>query len=206
MLTFAARSIIFRYIIYANMKIAVYCSSRTGLPDEYTAVAEAVGRWIGSGGHSLIYGGVNAGLMHTVAQAAHDAGARITGIVPHCFTYRADPLVDELVESDNLSDRKAAMIDGADAFVVLPGGLGTIDEWLSTLSQLVVNTDSRRKIVVANIGGLFDSTIRQIDQLAHSPLARSEMLQMSLIAATAEETVAILDAIAATHNASACKC
>ena len=188
------------------MKIAVYCSSRQDLPDEYTSVAHAVGRWIGEGGHSLVYGGVNAGMMHTVAQAAHDAGAHITGIVPACFAYRADTLVDELLECNNLSDRKAMMIDRADVFVALTGGLGTIDEWLSTRSQLVVNTDSRRKIVVANIGGLFDSTIRQIDQLAHSPLARSEMLQMSLIAATAEETVAILDTIAAAHNASACKC
>ena len=175
------------------MKIAVYCSSRQDLPDEYTSVAHAVGRWIGEGGHSLVYGGVNAGMMHTVAQAAHDAGAHITGIVPACFAYRADTLVDELLECNNLSVRKAMMIDRADVFVVLPGGLGTIDEWLSTLSQLVVNSDARRKIVVANIGGLFDSLVSQIAMLAASPLARSEMLQMSLIATSETETITLLN-------------
>ena len=107
--------------------------------------------------------------------------------------YRADTLVDELLECNNLSDRKAMMIDRADVFVVLPGGLGTIDEWLSTLSQLVVNSDARRKIVVANIGGLFDSLVSQIAMLAASPLARSEMLQMSLIATSETETITLLN-------------
>ena len=177
------------------MNIAVYCSSRTGLPDEYTEVAQAVGHWIGANGHTLIYGGVNAGLMHTVALAAHSAGALITGIVPHCFSYRADPLVDNLSLCSDLSDRKATMIRLADAFVVLPGGLGTIDEWISTLSQLVVASDSHRKIIVANIGGLFDPTITQIARLAASPLARSEMLQMSLIAHSCEQTISLLNEI-----------
>ena len=90
-------------------------------------------------------------------------------------------------------ERKAMMIDRADVFVVLPGGLGTIDEWLSTLSQLVVNSDARRKIVVANIGGLFDSLVSQIAMLAASPLARSEMLQMSLIATSETETITLLN-------------
>ena len=85
------------------------------------------------------------------------------------------------------------MIDRADVFVVLPGGLGTIDEWLSTLSQLVVNSDARRKIVVANIGGLFDSLVSQIAMLAASPLARNEMLQMSLIATSETETITLLN-------------
>lgn len=177
------------------MKVAVYCSSRSGLPEAYISVAEAVGRWIGTHHHCLVYGGVNAGTMHTVAQAAHDAGAEIEGIVPVCFTYRADPLVDRLTGCHDLSDRKSMMIDRADAFVVLPGGLGTIDEWMSTLSQLVVNSDNRRKIIVANIGGVFDSLISQIKQLANSPLARSEMLQMSLIAGSEAETIALLDSI-----------
>ncbi|MGN1245740.1 MAG: TIGR00730 family Rossman fold protein [Muribaculaceae bacterium] len=175
------------------MNIAVYCSSRPGLPDEYTSVARAVGRWIGEGGHTLVYGGVDAGMMHTVAQAAHDAGAHIIGIVPRCFAHRADSLVDELKHCINLSDRKALMIGYSDMFVVLPGGLGTIDEWISTLSQLVVNADTHRKIVVANIGGLFDSTVSQIAMLAASPLARSEMLQMSLIATSETETITLLN-------------
>ena len=87
------------------------------------------------------------------------------------------------------------MIDCADAFIVLPGGLGTIDEWLSTLSILVVNNDSRRKIVVANIDGIFNSQISQINELANSPFARSEMLDMSIIADSEQEMINRLNEI-----------
>ena len=87
------------------------------------------------------------------------------------------------------------MIDCADAFIVLPGGLGTIDEWLSTLSILVVNNDSRRKIVVANIDGIFNSQISQINELANSPFARSEMPDMSIIADSEQEMINRLNEI-----------
>ena len=177
------------------MKIAVYCSSRANLAPEFESVAVAAGKWIGTNRYELVYGGVNAGLMHTVAQAAHDAGAIITGIVPKRFAYRADNIVDHLVKCRDLNDRKELMIDCADAFIVLPGGLGTIDEWLSTLSILVVNNDSRRKIVVANIDGIFNSQISQINELANSPFARSEMLDMSIIADSEQEMINRLNEI-----------
>lgn len=177
------------------MKIAVYCSSRANLDPEYESVAEAAGKWIGENHHELVYGGVDAGLMHIVAQAAHDAGARITGIVPKRFAYRADEIVDNLIQCRDLNDRKEMMIDLADAFIVLPGGIGTIDEWISTLSILIVNGDTHRKIVVANTRGIFDSLISQIDELAASPFARSEMLSMSVTVADEQTLISTLNDI-----------
>lgn len=133
------------------MNVAVYCASRENLGEKYEAPAIALGKWLGENGHTLVYGGVKSGLMHTVAQAAHDAGAHIVGVVPERFVERTDAVVDEVVKCHDLGDRKVIMMDRADAFVVLPGGLGTLDEWLSTLSQIIVNIDDHRPIFVVNV-------------------------------------------------------
>lgn len=154
------------------MNIAVYCSSRSNLDRCFIDAAAALGEWIGKNGNNLVYGGSNAGTMHTLAQAAHDAGARITGVVPQCFAHRADPLVDTLIPAKDLAERKDIMIDLADTFVVLPGGIGTIDEWISTLTHLVVAGDTSTRIIVVNIRGIFDNMIAQLDTTAASPFSR----------------------------------
>lgn len=170
------------------MKVAVYCSSREGLDAEYIELAQALGQWIGGHGHTLVYGGVNAGLMHEVAQACHDARGSITGVSIEAFKHRTDPLVDEIVYTANLGERKAKMYQLADAFVVLPGGLGTADEWIATLSQLVVDGDNR-PIIVANLHGMYDSLLRYLDEMAHSPFARDRHLQLTVVATTAQELI-----------------
>ena len=96
------------------MNIAVYCSSRSNLDRCFIDAAAALGEWIGKNGNNLVYGGSNAGTMHTLAQAAHDAGAHITGVVPQCFAHRADPLVDTLIPAKDLAERKDIMIGLAD--------------------------------------------------------------------------------------------
>lgn len=154
------------------MNITVYCSSRSNLDERFVEAADALGGWIGRNGHTLIYGGSNAGTMHTLAQAAHDTGAHITGVVPRCFAHRADSLVDTLVPTADLAERKARMIGLADLFVVLPGGIGTIDEWISTLTHLVVEGDVSKRIIVVNIDGVFNHMIAQIAATAASPFAR----------------------------------
>ena len=154
------------------MNIAVYCSSRSNLEERYTVAAATLGEWIGRNGHTLVYGGSNAGTMHTLAQAAHDAGAYITGVVPKCFANRADKLIDTLIPANDLAERKGRMIQLADIFVVLPGGIGTIDEWISTLTHLVVAGDTTTRIVVVNIDGVFDNMIAQIEATASSPFAK----------------------------------
>ncbi len=154
------------------MNIAVYCSSRSDLEERYIMAATALGEWIGRNGHTLVYGGSNAGTMHTLAQAAHDAGASITGVIPQCFAKRADTLVDTLIPTTDLAERKSRMIALADLFVVLPGGIGTIDEWISTLTHLVVAGDTATRIVVVNIGGIFNDMLAQLQATASSPFAR----------------------------------
>ena len=177
------------------MNIAVYCSSREGLPRDIEDIAVTLGQWLGGNGHTLVYGGVKAGLMHTVAQAAHDSGARVVGVVPECFKQRLDEVVDEPVYTQNLNDRKAEMYDRSDHFVVLPGGIGTIDEWIATLSQITVD-QSPRRIVVMNLDGMYDATVEQLRASSDSLFARvGNMLDISVITTTTQQMIEALEAL-----------
>ncbi len=182
------------------MKIAVYCSSREGLADRFVATAEALGKWIGSHGHTLVYGGVKSGLMHTVAQATHDAGGKLLGVVPARFKHRTDPIVDQVVDCQDLGDRKTIMMDNAHLFVVLPGGLGTLDEWLSTLSQIIVNENDDRKIVVVNIDNMYGPQFDQLNAIAKSVFARGKHIDMSIGVSSVEEMIQELDKLSAKHE------
>lgn len=151
-----------------DKNIVVYCSSRGDLPEDITSGGRLIGKVIGEAGGSLVYGGVDAGLMHIVAQAASENGAKVHGIVPGVFSHRADPLCTDITFTRDLSDRKGMMMTQADAFVVLPGGIGTIDEWISTLSHIMVSerTDpsADRPVLVWNHEGMYDSLIVALQQ------------------------------------------
>ena len=171
------------------MRIVVYCSANPALPEEVVEMARALGTWIGENGHTLVYGGVNAGLMHVTAQAAAEAGCQsIVGIVPEFFKHRADQLCTELLLARDLNHRKAMLIEQGDVFVVLPGGLGTIDEWVSTLSTLVVE-GSMKPIVVANYGGMYDAMAQQLKNIATSRFARAENIDRSILVNNSQELI-----------------
>ncbi|MBO4814870.1 MAG: TIGR00730 family Rossman fold protein [Muribaculaceae bacterium] len=171
------------------MNIAVYCSSRNDLPQVYVNMAEMLGTWIGTNGHTLVYGGVNAGLMHITAQAVHDTGGKVLGVIPEFFMHRADVLNDELITTRDLNDRKSRMIAMADAFVILPGGIGTIDEWISTLSQLTICDNDNRGIIVANHEGMYDGTIRQLMDSGNSIFSRGKDLNRSIMVDDAAQLI-----------------
>ncbi|MBR1882274.1 MAG: TIGR00730 family Rossman fold protein [Muribaculaceae bacterium] len=176
------------------MKIAVYCSSCEGLDNSYVEMAAQLGQWLGRNRHTLVYGGVKAGLMHVVAQNAHDCGARVVGVNIEAFRHRVDSeVVDETIVTRDLSERKSRMIELSDAFVVLPGGLGTIDEWIATLSQLVVNGDTRRGVIIANVNGMYDAQLAQLRQMAASPFARGKhIMELCLEAKNTSEMIELL--------------
>lgn len=174
-------------------KIAVYCSSRSDIGDEITRQSLKVAAAIGTWGCSLIYGGVNAGLMHLVAKNAHDAGAEITGIVPEVFRHRADNLCDKFVFTSGISERKEMMISLADIFIVLPGGIGTLDEWISTLSDIMVREKvdpyADKPILVLNIDGIYDFMVSQLKSTAGSVFARGKRLDRSRIFTDADALI-----------------
>lgn len=165
-----------------KITVTVYCSSRYDLDEEYENTAVVAGETIAKCGAQLLYGGVDAGMMHTVAQTAADNGAHVIGVIPEVFRHRADKAVTELVCCHDLNDRKGIMIERGDLFVVLPGGIGTLDEWLSTLAFLKVAADKKRKIIVANINGMYDKQWQQICETAESPFARcNDIIESNII-------------------------
>jgi len=174
------------------MKIVVYCSSQEGLEEKYRLLARDLGTWIGQQGHTLLYGGSNAGLMHITAVAVHEAGGHIVGVIPEMFRHRIDPVCDKVVYTANLGDRKQYMIEHGDVFVVMPGGIGTLDEWMSTLAVMTIGNDDPRPIVVANIDGLYDATIQQLADMTRTPFARGKNLARTLAARTTTELLSTL--------------
>lgn len=177
------------------MKIVVYCSSRENLDNKFQQLARDLGTWIGQHGHTLLYGGSNAGLMHITAAAVHEAGGHIVGVIPEMFRHRIDPLCDEVVYTANLGDRKQHMIEHGDVFVVMPGGIGTLDEWTSTLTVMCLTPGEQRPIIVANIDGMYDATIRQLATLEATPFARSQRLTRTLVATTPADLLNLLTSL-----------
>jgi uncharacterized protein (TIGR00730 family) len=114
----------------SEFSICVYCGSRPGLDPDHARVAADVGRWIGEQGGQLVYGGGNNGLMGVVATATLAAGGRVIGIIPRALVDQEWAKLDctELHIVDSMHDRKRMMAERADAFLALPGGIGTLEE------------------------------------------------------------------------------
>ena len=180
-------------------RAAVYCSSREGLEQSVVEGSRMIAQTIGECGTDLVYGGVNAGLMHEVAAAAKESGAKVTGVVPEVFAHRADPLCDEIVKARDLNDRKGLMIGMADVFIVLPGGIGTIDEWISTLSDIMVrekvDPTADRPILVWNHDDMYSGMASQLRATADSVYARGKRVDRSLLFSSAADLVACFSQI-----------
>ena len=111
--------------------VCVYCGSRPGSTPEFAAAAQAVGHWIGHHGGQLVYGGGRNGLMGIVAEACLAAGGRVVGIIPKALVEKewANDRCSELHVVDTMHERKRLMAEHADAFIALPGGIGTFEEF-----------------------------------------------------------------------------
>ncbi len=116
---------------HSAFSICVYCGSRPGADARFAAAAQAVGHWIGEHGGQLVYGGGRNGLMGIVADATLDAGGRAVGIIPLALVERewAHKRCTELHVVDTMHERKRLMAERCDAFLALPGGIGTFDEF-----------------------------------------------------------------------------
>lgn len=124
-----------------RFSLCVYCGSRPGADPRFAATAAEVGRWIGAHGGQLVYGGGNNGLMGVLATAALEAGARVVGVIPHSMVEREWAKRDctELHIVDNMHQRKSLMAERADAFLALPGGIGTFEELFEVWSWRMLN-------------------------------------------------------------------
>lgn len=127
--------------------VCVFCGSSDAADPAYLAAARELGQALAAAGIKLVYGGGGVGLMGATARAAHEAGGRVLGIIPDFLTSRERALeVVETVVVNSMRERKTMMYDAADAFVVLPGGVGTLEEIVEVLSWR--RLDLHRKPVI----------------------------------------------------------
>jgi uncharacterized protein (TIGR00730 family) len=140
--------------------ICVYCGSSADVAQSYKDAAVHLGREAGERGVEVIYGGGRVGLMGLVADAAIAAGGRVTGIIPsHILEMEvAHQTLTELIVVENMHQRKMIMFERSEAFVILPGGLGTLDEAFEILTWKQLGLH-RKPIIVANIDGYWDGLL-----------------------------------------------
>lgn len=114
-----------------SFSLCIYCGSRPGTSPEFAAVARQIGAWIGANGGQLVYGGGHNGLMGAVADATLAAGGRVVGVIPKALIDKewAHQGCTELHIVDTMHERKRIMAEHADAFLALPGGIGTLEEF-----------------------------------------------------------------------------
>ena len=174
--------------------VCVFCGSSTPPERAYVDVARALGRLLADRHLELVYGGGRVGLMGELADACLDAGGRVTGVIPTgLFTREVGHRgVSTLHEVGSMHERKQLMYDLADAFVALPGGLGTLEELseVATWSQLGLHA---KPIVLLDVEGFWDPLVAQLDRMVTTGLLKSANRSLIDRASSPEEALRLLE-------------
>ncbi len=146
--------------------LCVYCGARPGATPEYTELAQKVGQWIGEHRGQLVYGGGRSGLMGVVANAALEAGARVVGVIPQALVDKeqANRSCTELLIVETMHERKRIMAERSNAFLALPGGIGTFEEFFETWTWRQIGYHDK-PLGLLNHHGYYDS---MLEFLRHS--------------------------------------
>ena len=143
------------------MNITVYCGSNEGNDPEFVKRAKELGRWMAENGHRLVYGAGNHGMMGAISEALLEAGGEATGVTPEFFILDEDTRDDltEVIISEDMSVRRNTMMELGDAFIALPGGMGTLDEIteVMTMNRLGLLGDIKKPVMIYNVNGYYDS-------------------------------------------------
>jgi uncharacterized protein (TIGR00730 family) len=157
---------------WKHKKICVYCASSADVREEYFAATRELGRLIGQGQNTLIFGGCNVGLMGAIAKATHDNGGHVIGIIPDAMHQRGLAYeCDEVAVTPNMHERKAAMEDRADAFIALPGGFGTLEEVTQVITLKMLQYHDK-PIIFINTLGYYDEFLLFLEHCYTEKFAR----------------------------------
>jgi uncharacterized protein (TIGR00730 family) len=153
--------------------VCVFCGSAPGRPAHFIEAARATGRLLAQSGIALVYGGGHVGMMGAVADAALAAGGRVTGVIPQHLMQPevAHQGLTELIVVESMHQRKRLMADRADAFLVLPGGYGTLEETFEMVTWLQLGLH-RKPVALINVGGYFDPLLRWIREAVGAGFVR----------------------------------
>ena len=183
--------------------ICVYCGSSNGRDTVYSDAGYVLGRALAGAGIRLVYGGGNKGVMGAVARGTMEAGGKVTGIIPRFLmnkeaTEAALSHLDDLIVTEDMHARKHAMFEKSDAFVALPGGIGTLEEIVEIMTWAQLGRH-RKPIVFANIDGFWNPMLTLLDHMRGEGFVHTGHLVQPLVVDSAERIVpAVLAEAAAT--------
>lgn len=185
--------------------VCVYCGSSPGRGDVYMKAGQTLGRSIAEAGLRLIYGGGTKGIMGAVANGALSAGGKVTGIIPRFLLNReatetALDRLDDLVITENMHERKHRMFEASDAFVALPGGIGTVEEIVEILTWAQLG-HHRKPMVFGNVDGFWNPMLKLIEHMRDEGFVHTAHLVNPLVIARPEAIVAAILTEAASDGA-----
>lgn len=186
--------------------VTVYCSSSTRLDPSYHAAARALGEGLAHSGRTLVYGGGKVGLMGEVAKSCRDAGGTVVGIITHRLrdAEQMDPDNHETVIVATMRERKAMLESRGDAMIVLPGGLGTLEEFFEILVGRLLGEHSKPIIIVnspdadalqrtGQVSRFYDPLLEMVDHLIAGRFANAGVRTLFHVRESAEDALALLD-------------
>jgi len=159
----------------------VFCASSNAVDKVYHQVATDLGQRIGLLGLDLVFGGGGIGLMGDVARGVHDKGGRVVGVIPEFFLNNEEPIeyakADELIVTKDMRSRKAIMDERSDAFIVLPGGIGTLEEATEIISMKQLGL-TEKPIVFINTNKFYDAFILNLNRMIELKFAKQSTLDL----------------------------
>ena len=171
-------------------RICVFCGSSVGADPKYVAEARSLGLRIAGGGWGLVYGGTSIGLMGATSDAALSGGAEVIGVLPQTLQDReiAHRGLTKLHMVGSMHERKALMASLSDAFIALPGGYGTLDEFFEIVTWAQLKIHSKPCLVI-NTDGYFDFLLRFLDHAVREEFVRPANLRLVQVASNSAEAV-----------------
>ena len=174
-------------------RLCVYCASNHGIDPRYAEAASALGTLMGSRGIDLVYGGGHVGLMGLVADGVLESGGRVTGVITRQLVDReiAHEGVTDLVVVEDMPERKRAMFEAADAFMTLPGGVGTMEEFFEVLCWGYLGIHPK-PMGLLNVAGYYDPLIEFIDRSVTEGLCKPRVRELLEVSDDVEGLLATL--------------
>ena len=173
-----------------GMNVCVFCSA-SDLADKYVVPARQLAKLVAEHGHNLVWGGSNIGVMKVMADGVQAGGGKIYGVSVEILKEQARPDADEMVIARDLGERKAMMLARSDIVVVLPGGLGTLDE-LSEILELRKHGAHEKQVVVLNTDGFYDGLKAQLERMSADGFIRRPLAGYIAYADTPDAAMALV--------------
>lgn len=169
-------------------KIGIFCSASENIDKMYFESTRQIGKWMGESNKTLIYGGANLGLMECIAGAVKEYGGTVIGVVPSKLEEngKVSKYLDQMIHTQNLSDRKDIITEESDILVALPGGVGTLDEVFHVIAAASIGYH-QKKVIFYNEYGFYNELLKTLSTLEEKGFARQPFSSYYEVAETLDE-------------------